>query len=78
MKRCGCNLLFAISIFLISLTAEAAWDRACLDDCFSTKHECSFCAWMCQVDAAQPKALYPETVNDYRCPFINRDGDLAY
>ena len=55
-------------ILLITLstpTAYAAWSKQCLDDCFSTNHECSYCAYQCQVEEKYDSFPYK---NDYKCP----------
>lgn len=61
MKKYFLILLIALS----SPAAFAAWSKQCLDDCFSTHHECSYCAYQCQVTVKE----VPYTPDDdYKCP----------
>ncbi len=43
--------------FLCSPT-YAAWRKQCLDNCFSTKHDCDYCAWACESEEPAPQPNY--------------------
>lgn len=51
-------------VSLTSTTAYSAWSKKCLEDCFSTHHECNYCSYQCEVDDYIPRT-YTDT---YTCP----------
>jgi hypothetical protein len=61
------NLLIILLFLSVSTPLYSGWDRKCLEDCFSTKHECSYCDYMCAVDDARP--AYRQPTSEYVCPF---------
>lgn len=42
--------LLILFISIASTSAHAAWSAKCLNDCFSTGHECNYCNYQCEVD----------------------------
>lgn len=66
------NFLIAIFIFLVTSSAYSAWDGQCLDDCFSSKHDCDYCEWFCRAENSREPYHSP---NEYKkCPFTNSNG----
>lgn len=65
------KLIIACLFFLASTSSFAAWDRNCLNTCFSTNHECKYCDFKCRVEEQDP-VIY-ET-NDPTCPLANYPG----
>ena len=58
---------FSLPILFIAFTwhsANAGWSRQCLEDCFSTGHDCNFCAYQC---TAEPPPAPPYT-GHMSCP----------
>lgn len=53
-------------IFLTSTASYSAWDKQCLDDCFSTHHDCGYCNYQCEVSNQRPNN--DEDTNDNTCP----------
>lgn len=49
-------------------SAYAGYDQQCLSDCFSSGHECKYCAWQCYSDKAP--YVYPNT--NTPCPLDNK------
>ena len=67
MGQFGKSLIF-LFIFAVMRPAVAYPDYSskCLDDCFNTHHECSYCNYQCQVTL--DKTRNSETYNEYKCP----------
>lgn len=59
-----------IIVFMAAITqpAYAAWDAQCLNDCFSTGHECRYCAYQCERD---PKTPPPYSKEIETCPLVD-------
>ena len=66
MSKLNKSLMILI-IYLASTACYADWDGQCLNDCFSTGHECNYCDYQCRVEY-NPAYTYAPT-NEYRCPF---------
>lgn len=62
------NIVISCFLFLSSTSTFAAWSKSCLDDCFSTNHECHYCAFQCRVEEKDP-VVYD--TNDPTCPLQN-------
>ena len=60
------RLIFILSFIISAPAAYANWDKQCLDDCFSTHHDCGYCNYECSTsDNGPPQRVY----SDYTCPF---------
>lgn len=63
-----------LSLFLILFVSNvyAGWDQQCLDDCFSTHHECKYCSYQCySEDYDHPVPHYHHTP----CPLQGYEDD---
>ena len=56
------------TLFFLALTSIfassfvfAEYDQQCLDDCFSTGHECQYCNWQCYGTPRVDKRIYSES-----------------
>lgn len=70
MQRKMTSFLFLVFISIISSVCYADYDQQCLNDCFSSGHECKYCAWQCYNDKVPAERPYTNTP----CPLDNYNG----
>lgn len=61
------RLLITLALMSAASASFAGWNQQCLNDCFSTNHECQYCDYQCRVEDAPAK--FDEHSNEYKCPF---------
>jgi hypothetical protein len=66
--------MIILLLWLASATTYASYSGKCLDDCFSTHHDCLYCAYQCRRDDMPTQ---PEADNDYHCPLDGYRGEIS-
>ena len=63
MKKNLKSLMFLLFACCVSTTAYSGYDAQCLNDCFSTGHECNYCNYQCySEDAYQSRPRYSDAI----------------
>ena len=62
------KIILFFFMYAITDASYALWSAQCLDDCFSTGHECNYCAYQCE---REPKPAPPYSKEILTCPLLD-------
>ncbi len=63
--------MLAYMFFATTSSYSSTWNPQCLDDCFSTHHECNYCDYQCRVPDEHPNEDIQ--TRQYVCPFTEHN-----